>query len=171
MQLIGALLVLIAGLWAGLHMASRYANRPKQLRQLRHALQRLETEIVYGYTPLSEAFARLAIHAAPPFASLFERMSASLRQSGSGSAADCWEREWSRAWEYTALRATDREVLLQLGRTLGVSDREDQMKHLHLAMRQLQAEEETAKEEQARYERMWRSLGLLGAALIVILMY
>lgn len=171
MQLIGALLVLTAGLWAGFYMASRYAKRPKQLRQLRHALQRLETEIVYGITPLPEAFARLALHMASPFASLFERMSASLQQSGNGSAADCWEREWSLIWEYTALRSSDREILLQFGRTLGVSDREDQMKHLHLAMRQLQAEEESAKEEQAKYERMWRSLGLLGAALIVILMY
>mgnify|MGYP000554330385 CR=1 FL=1 len=171
MQLIGAMLVMTAGIWAGIHMASRYAKRPKQLRQIRNALQRLETEIVYGVSPLPEAFARLASHTAQPFASLFERMSASLQQAGNGSAADCWDYEWSCTWDYTVLQSAERDILLQFGRTLGVSDREDQMKHLHLAMRQLQSEEETAKEEQVKYERMWRSLGLLGAALIVILMY
>ncbi len=59
----------------------------------------------------------------------------------------------------------------QLGAKLGLTDRDDQVKHLRLAVNQLRGEEELAKDEQQRYERMWKSLGLLMGALVVILMY
>lgn len=44
------------------------------------------------------------------------------------------------------------------------------MKHLRLALLQLKSEEDAAREDQAKYEKMSKSLGLLSAALIVILM-
>jgi stage III sporulation protein AB len=60
--------------------------------------------------------------------------------------------------------------MLRLGTTLGISDKEDQMKHIHLALLQLAAEEDAARDDQGRYEKMWKSLGILIAVLIVILM-
>nr|WP_313782935.1 hypothetical protein [Paenibacillus larvae] len=50
-KMLGAVLVLGAGTLYGFVQAMHYARRPKQIRQLHQALQRLETEIVYGYTP------------------------------------------------------------------------------------------------------------------------
>jgi stage III sporulation protein AB len=41
---------------------------------------------------------------------------------------------------------------------------------LRLAAVQLKAEEDAARDDQAKYEKMSRSLGLLLAALVVILM-
>jgi stage III sporulation protein AB len=53
---------------------------------------------------------------------------------------------------------------------LGSSERADQLKHVRLAMHQLQAEEAAARDEQMRFEKMCRSLGALGAALVVIVL-
>lgn len=50
-----------------------------------------------------------------------------------------------------------------------MSDREDQLKHLKLAQQQLLAEESGARDDQARYEKLSRALGILLAALVVIL--
>jgi stage III sporulation protein AB len=69
------------------------------------------------------------------------------------------------------MKTSEKEAFLQLGLTLGITDRDDQIKHLRLTASQLQTEELTAWEEQKRYEKMWKSLGLLSATLVVILMY
>jgi stage III sporulation protein AB len=68
------------------------------------------------------------------------------------------------------MKKPEKEAVLRLGSTLGGSGREDQLKHIRLTSIQLQAEEASARDDQHRYEKLSRSLGMLGAALVVILM-
>ena len=68
------------------------------------------------------------------------------------------------------MRAGEQAVLIRLGSSLGISDKDDQLKHIKLALLQLKAEEDAAKDDQGRYEKMWKSLGILIAVLVVILM-
>jgi stage III sporulation protein AB len=68
------------------------------------------------------------------------------------------------------MRENEKAVMLRLGSSLGISDKEDQIKNLQLAMLQLKAEEDAARDDQGRYEKMWKSLGVLIAVLVVILM-
>jgi len=171
MQFAGALFVLIAGTLIGYLQSARYAARPRQIRQLMHALQRLETEIAYSQTPLPEALGRIAKIVPPPLAQLFAAIAASLADNADHrTVRQSWEQVITEGWERTAMRRPEREALVRLGATLGVSERDDQIKHMRLAMHQLQAEEASAREEQQRYEKMSRSLGVLGAVLVVILM-
>ena len=171
MQFAGALLVLFAGTMIGYLQAARYAARPRQIRQLMHALQRLETEIGYGQTPLPEALSRLAGIVPAPVSGLFAAISAKLEgEPATGTLRDSWEQAILEGWGRTAMRQPEREAMTRLGATLGASGKEDQIKHVRLAMHELQAEEASAREEQQRYEKTSRSLGVLGAALVVILM-
>lgn len=171
-KFIGVALVLFAGTMIGFVQAARYAARPKQIRQLLHALQRLETEIGYGQTPLPQALDRIAAVVAMPAARMFKDIAGALQTESARSGAtvrDIWERVISARWQDTAMRAPEQEAMLRLGSTLGASGRDDQLKHIRLAMAQLQAEEANARDDQQRYEKLSRSLGALGAALIVIL--
>ncbi len=173
LKFVGVLLVLFAGTMIGLVQSARYAARPRQIRELLHAFQRLETEIGYGRTPLPEALARIAAAIPKPLSAMFASVSASLagEEARSGeTVSECWERAVRDFWPATAMKQPEREAALRLGATLGGSGREDQLKHLKLAFHLLQAEEATAREEQRKYEKLSRSLGMLGAALIVILM-
>ncbi|MFC4302654.1 stage III sporulation protein SpoIIIAB [Cohnella boryungensis] len=173
MKFIGVLLVLFAGTMLGLVQSARYAARPRQIRELLHALQRLETEIGYGQTPLPEALRRLASIAAPPLSRMFADIAAALEGESADSGAtvrECWERAIHSGWPSTAMKLPEKEAALRLGAILGGSGREDQLKHLRLAALQLQAEEAAAREDQRKYEKLSRSLGMLAAALIVILM-
>ncbi|RUS48059.1 stage III sporulation protein SpoIIIAB [Cohnella sp. AR92] len=169
-KLIGAALVLFAGTMIGFLQAARFAERPKQIRHLLHALQRLETEIGYGQTPLPEALSRVARVLPPVLAVLFERISKELRSVSGETVKDAWERIMNEGWPATAMKAGEKEAILRLGSSLGGSGRDDQLKHVRLAVLQLQDEEAAAREDQAKYERLSRSLGVLGAALVVILM-
>ncbi|NBD22694.1 stage III sporulation protein SpoIIIAB [Paenibacillus glycinis] len=168
-KLIGAALILFAGAMIGWLQAARYAARPNQIRQLIHALQRLETEIGYGFTPLPEAIARCAAHVPEPAASLLRAVNGRLAGGGELTFRESWEAAVVDAWPHTAMRQPEQTALIRLGHNLGISDREDQMKHLKLAVQQLHFEEDAARLDGVRYVKMWRSLGVLTAALIVIL--
>jgi len=169
---IGASLILLAGTAFGFLQASRYERRPKELRHLGNALLTLETEIVYGVSPLPEAMSRIASSVPKPVSLLFADASARMRETAAErTAADSWSEAIHAVWPRLSLADSEKASLLALAPTLGLTDRDDQAKHLRLAAAQLRTEEETAREEQRRYEKMWKSLGALSAALVVILMY
>lgn len=170
-KLIGALCIIFAGTMLGFYQALRLTERPRQIRQSIQAFLRLETEIQYGFAPLPDALRSVAATLTGPLSQLLLQAAEGLSDGEGGSARESWQRAVERCWANTAMKRPEREVFLRLGATLGISGREDQTKHLRLAVSQLQAEEASASEEQRRYAKMWRSLGLLAGTLIVILMY
>ncbi|CAH1210235.1 Stage III sporulation protein AB [Paenibacillus plantiphilus] len=168
-KLVGAMLILFAGTMIGFQQAARFAARPRQIRHMIQALQRLETEIGYGYTPLPEALARSAAHLPEPISSLLRGTKERLDEADGFTFRECWERSVTEHWPGTAMKGAEQAAYIRLGSALGISDRDDQIKHLKLAMGQLKTEEDAARDDQARYEKMWKSLGVLIAALVVIL--
>ncbi|MDF2720411.1 MAG: Sporulation stage protein [Paenibacillus sp.] len=171
LKLIGAILIMLAATLFGFIQAGQFARRPRQIRQLVSALQRLETEMAYGHTPLPEALRRIAGQLEAQLAAMFVAAAEPLESATGKTAGESWRDAVSTIGKQTALSANDRDILSQLSYTLGISDREDQSKHLRLAVSLLQAEEQAAWDDQRRYEKMWKSLGVLGGAFIVILMY
>ncbi|HZG79425.1 MAG TPA: stage III sporulation protein SpoIIIAB [Brevibacillus sp.] len=171
MKLIGALMVLVSASMVGWHISRTYAKRPVQLRALLVALQMLETEIVYGLTPLQRAFVKVGQRVNKEVGNLFLSASEYLEQGRAMSAEESLQKAMKRHWPQTALRKQEQEVLASLSQVLGSSDREDQQKHLRLAVTHLRGLEEEARAEQDKYKKMYKSLGFLGGLLAVILMF
>jgi|SRR5690625_4705202 len=171
LKLIGAMLVLVSGAMIGLYQANRLSDRPRQIRHLLRALQRLETEIGYGLTPLPEALQKMARTSPPPTRLIWEEIATQMDQTSGESTMEIWSTTTEKYWRRTCMSKAEKEVLMQLGHVVGISDRTDQLKHVQLAKEQLQAEEEEAIEERDRYSKMWRTLGVLGGAFVVILMF
>jgi stage III sporulation protein AB len=171
LKLLGAMLILLSATLFGFSKAQQYARRPKHIADMVRALQRLETEIVYGATPLPDALFAVSGSCPPPVRQIFRYAAEELGRAGGRSVQNIWRQSVVVHWKQTAMKASEQEMVDQLGYTLGLSDRADQVKHLRLAVQQLHGEIETAQEERKRFESMWRSLGLLIGALIVILMY
>ncbi|MFC0470994.1 stage III sporulation protein SpoIIIAB [Halalkalibacter kiskunsagensis] len=169
MKLIGAVIIILATTWIGFECAKRLSERPKQLRQLKVAIQSLEAEIMYGLTPLAEASKHIAKQMPKPVSYLFENFSYRLinRQE---TAFEAWEESVNETWNHTAMLDSEREVMMQFGSTLGQHDREQQQKQIKLTLSHLEREEQEAKDRQYKYERMIKSLGFLTGILIVILM-
>lgn len=170
LKLAGALLILFAATAVGFLQSAYYVKRPKQIRDMIQALQSLETEIIYGFTPLPHALEKIGQSIDPPAAGLFTTTADQLNSRRGRSTKEIWEEGVWSIWPATSLGKNEQSTLLQLGEHLGLSDREDQMKHLRLAMEQLKAEEIRAQSEYTRYGKMWKSLGVLGGLLVVILL-
>ncbi|MFD2116069.1 stage III sporulation protein SpoIIIAB [Paenibacillus yanchengensis] len=169
MKLLGALLILLAGTLFGFFQANLFMERPKQLRQLIHILQRLATEIGYGQTALPIAIERASKDEQGVVYRLFQMVVEQLQEENDRSFVEIWQSVMEQRWAYTSLKASEQRIVIRLGSVLGISDTTDQLKQLQLAMEQLKMEEEQARDNQAKYATMWRSLGLLIAVFIIIL--
>ncbi|WP_282935749.1 stage III sporulation protein SpoIIIAB [Paenibacillus sp. RC67] len=171
LKLLGAMMILLSATLFGFYQAQQYSRRPKQIGDVIRALQRLETEIVYGHTPLQEALMKVAKSCPQPVNAIFRHTAEELSQAGGRSTQQIWQQSLQEHWKHTSMKAGEQDIVRQFGFTLGLSDSTDQVKHLRLAIQQLQGDLDRSEEERKRYESMWRSLGLLMGALIVILMY
>lgn len=171
LKLIGAGILLFSATMIGFQVAKVYANRPKEIRQLGIALQLLETEICYGSTTLPIALEYVSKRIQGEIGQLFGQAAVYLSTYDGLSTEDSWEMALEKVWSKTTMKKAEKEVLLHLGKVLGKSDKEDQRKHIRLTLLNLQQEELTARDEQQKYEKMCKSLGVLSGILAIILMY
>ncbi|MDR6224661.1 stage III sporulation protein SpoIIIAB [Desmospora profundinema] len=170
-KLVGAAFILFASTAAGFLTAKRYADRPRQIRQLRSALSLLQTEITFGSRRLDRVCSDIAHREPGPIGSLFGRAGTYMERLDGASTFECWQQAVLEVWPHTVLKDPEKQVLIDFGKTLGISDRDDQLQNLRRVQKALEKEETDARDEQSRYEHMCRSLGVLGGALIVILIY
>lgn len=170
LKLMGSLVIILGCGLLGMLVARNYSLRPADLRSLQTALQMLETEINYAATPLAEALRSLAARCEKRVQPLFEYVLAELRDTPGCTAYEAWERALKRFYPQTALLKSDLVILSNLGKVLGTSDRQDQTRHLRLAIEQTGAEIARAQNEAARHVKLWNYLGFLGGLVIVLLL-
>jgi stage III sporulation protein AB len=162
------IIIAVCGL-VGILVANNFKLRPWQLRQLQAGMQMLETEIAYAATPLPEALEKIARQLQHPLNKLFEISGEALMSRDSFSVRDSWQKGIKELAEISALTDKDLALLENLGHNLGLSDREEQIKHLRLTKEQLKHHELVAEEEKAKGEKIWRYCGFLTGLLIVLL--
>lgn len=169
-KMFGGFLIIAATSSLGLLFSYRYSSRPKELRSIRRLLQMLETEIVYGATPLPHALCNIAKRADGNTGIFLELTSQLLSERTFLSVKEAWVHAVNTVLGKTALTASDMELIKSFGSMLGCSDREDQQKHFSLLYIQLKQQEDMAEEERKRNARMYKSLGFLfGAAVFIML--
>ncbi|MHB1406216.1 MAG: stage III sporulation protein AB [Desulfitobacteriaceae bacterium] len=152
----------------GLIIAGRIRRRPRELREFLTALSLLDTEIVWGATPLPEAFASLEERVERPWQGFFGELKDRLL-SGE-SAAMAWKGVVRAQSRQFALKLEDWQVIKDLGKGLGQSDRQQQHKQLELVQRQLALLQEQAGTWAEKQAKMWSYLGFLcGLAGVIIL--
>lgn len=171
LKAMGAVFVILAATGIGLRQAHRYSERPRELHQIITALRMLETEILYGATPLPDAFRRISERFAGEIGILFYELSQRIANGNGRPVSEIFRQVMDERKIHLHLRKQDWEILFHFGETLGISDRDDQMKHIAHACASLGAEEVEARDESARLGRMWRYMGTLLGIAVVILLY
>lgn len=169
-QLVGAALVVLASTGAGMTLAQAYARRPRALAAWRVAADLLQTEVVYGATPLPEALARAAVRAPRPVADALLEVRAELARGAGIPVSALWADAVAAHAAAAGLGADDVQALVDLGGALGRSDRQDQARHFAAADRRLAALEVAAGEEAGRMGRLWRYAGPLTGLLVTVLL-
>jgi len=167
---LGAALILGATSWIGLQVATGYANRPRDLRDLQTGLAVLQTEVEYGSTPLPRALTSAGLAAGPCIGPIFRTAAEGMQSGGGVTAGEALRTALLKAGVNTALHPDDLEIVTALSTMLGASDRSDQIRHLSLARERLVGQEARAQSERERYERVARYAGVLSGAAIVLIL-
>ena len=169
-KVIGGLLVISASGLFGILYSNRLSLRYRELANLRRVMQMLETEVVYGATPLPVALCSVSNKADGLVSSFFRNVSECLSERSFYTFGEAWNDSAEKLLMESSLVKSDIELIKSFGNILGCSDREDQKKHFQLFYLQLRHQEDSATEEIKRSAKMYRSLGfLLGVAVFVVL--
>ena len=168
----GVLLVFVASYSLGELKASETRRRVAELEDFCLGLRLLSAEIGYTSTPLPRALVQVAGRVQRNavrdyFLLTGELLSGEARLAG---AALSWRTAAERQNGVLALNAGDWNALLRGAAGLGALGRNDQVRQLEMAGRQLS---ERCAEAAARCrdgEKMWRYLGALGGLAVVILL-
>ena len=151
LKLLGVVVVITAFSLLGLTVARGYGLRVRQLEDLQSAFALLETEIVYGLTPLPEAFARVSARAAQP-------------------VQKAWDEAVERFGEVSALKREDLEILRYFGCGLGEADIREQQKKFRLLGEQLERAVAVAWADKNKNQRIWQYLGVSAGIAVALLL-
>lgn len=167
--LISLTIILSTSLIGYIH-AYRYSQRVQQLRYILHGLQLLETEVLYSSNTLLEAMRRVGERSHPSVGGIFLETYKSLYNREGISLAEAWARAVETQSVRTSLEKMDKEVLIDFGKGLGLSDKENQKKIFQLTMLEIQKQQQAADDLKSKNEKMCKSLGvLIGIGIVIVL--
>lgn len=160
-------IILISGCGSlGLYLAARIKKRPVELRDFLTALTLLDTEIFWGGTPLPEAFALLKERSEGAWRTFFAELEQRVLEGESANTA--WNKTIRSEEKKFCLKAEDWQVIQNVGKGLGRSDRQEQHKQIELVKQQIRDIEQQALLITDKQAKMWSYLGFLGGIAGVI---
>ncbi len=170
-KLIGSLLVIISSSLIGYLYGIKYSKRLSNLIYLQQCIKLLETEVLYGATPLPDALKNVYKKGNGKTSFIFEEIRQNLLNHKDKSLYECFTETTDILKEKLHFKKEDIEVFMTLGQTLGTSDRKDHEKNFRMVITQLKALENEARIEKEKNEKMYKSLGVLtGIAIVIILL-
>ena len=168
LKCIGGLLVFGACMLGGLAFGWRDGFRLAELAELRKAFVLLKGEIQYVRVPLAEAFQSVAARADTRTAAFFGGMAERLSEKDGESAAVIWNEALEELRRASHLAEDDMQSLALLGRSFGYLDGTTQAEGLDFTMAYIDEQAGLLQEKSAKNGRMYRSVGMLCGALVVI---
>lgn len=166
---LGAGMIVLASAYIGMELAKRLERRTTLLRHIKVALETLDTEVAFAMMPLAQALDQVSKQLPSPACDFFFQVAEKLINEDI-SALEAWE-DVLDSWKINIdLEEKDIEILRQFGQTLGKQDIHGQRKQIQLTQTYLNHMETMALDAQKKYQSMYRSLGLLGGILLVIML-
>lgn len=162
---IGAVLVFISAFSIGFMKSRELSGREKSLKNLRTALNILESEIVFSSHYLKEALKRISDLCG--CGGLFSDISDQMQKF---SVMEAWNISLKKSQKKLFLKDSDIEILNILASQIGMSDREQQVKHITHVKLLLEKAEEDARHEYQTLAKLYRSMGIFAGLFIIILL-
>lgn len=169
LKLIGGVLILVGTAWWGLDAVGQLRQRAQVLEGLRGALSYLEEELTFRLTPLPRLLEYLAQERNGAVGAFFQDVLQSLEKDPAGGLRPSWRQAMVR--QLDMLQEEERQLLVEVGETLGRYDAKAQRQVLLQAIAHLETLRDQAKEETLRLGRVYTAVGFAGgAALILVLL-
>lgn len=166
----GSAIVIISAALIGVLYSRTFAIRVDEIRDMQYSIQMLETEIMYGATPLMEAFKLISEKSKGSISKLFLAMSETLENKKYDSVYKAFEESYKSQKDNLYLQKDEMSIISSFMQSLGNSDAEGQKKNFNLTMQKLAGIEKSAEEIKAKDQKLFSYLGVCGGILIVIIL-
>lgn len=154
----------------GFFYGNKFSARVENLIYLEQCIRILETEIIYGSTPLPEALSNVYRKGNKRVSYIFEEIKKDLLEKKRDQVYESFLFIESLLYNKLNLKKVDVENFISLGRVLGTSDRNDQEKNFILILNEIAGLIVEAKEERNKNEKLYRTLGLITGTGIIIML-
>lgn len=149
----------------GILISKMYENRVKELRQFKNILNIIKTKIKFTYEPLAEIFNQISQEKSSKIEEIFENMTYKL-------AFENVKYSWMDAIQEADISITqeDKDILKELGKVLGQTDADSQVKEIEVTESFLNMQIEKAEEARKKNQKMYKTLGVVVGLVFVIIL-
>ena len=154
----------VSGMLAGLGASHEYVRRVREIEAMILCLNRMRAEIELRLTPMNDIFHTLSILPGP-CAAFFRALAAALEKGG----GETLENLWRRAAEENFRPCAARDILAELGASLGCFDAGEECGAIAYAAGRLETELEQARRDNATQGVLRRRLGVAAGIGLAIL--
>lgn len=151
--------------YIGFLISKQYKNRVTELNELKIALNILKTKIRFTNETLKDIFDDIAKNSKGNVSNFFKEISLKLKCN---TAQYAWETSLDNS--FLRLKDEDRQALKSMGKLLGKTDLEGQLKEIELTENFLETQIIDAKNEREKNEKLYKTLGMASGLGIVIIL-
>lgn len=168
LKLMGALCVMAGALGWGLGTTRELGRRVETLEGLREGLCYLDRELNFRLTALPDLLKQLGKEKTGAAGDFFQTAYLQWQKDPEGGLRQGWRLAMTKC--LSLLRSEERQVLMEVGQTLGRYDAQTQSRALARAVRRLEGYRQAAQEEAKRLGRVYAALAVTGGAALVLVL-
>ena len=162
---ISLIMILAISFFIGYLISKKYTNRVNELKEMQIALDILENKIKFTYEPLKDIFKEMKRLLKGNISELLSQISKNLEE--------CYvEKAFAEAIKEvkTNLLDDDLEVIRNLSKTLGKTEKDGQVSQIELAKTFIKTQIKKAEKEEEKNSKLYKTLGVtIGLVCVVVL--
>lgn len=169
-KLILSAVIIVSCTLLGIQYGENLKKRVKELNVLLQAVNLMRANIQYTFTPLPQIFDDIGRKSNEPLKSLFMNISKKLSENEVDSVYDAFYLELFEGKNQLNLKKDDKEIIIDLAKSLGDTDVEGQNSVLNLTELKLKKQIENAEVELNKNLKVYRYLGFsIGASIVILI--
>lgn len=168
-KLLGATLIFMSSSLLGIYYSKCYMRRNNDLRILKKALILLRGEINYSLSPMPEALEDISKRFDHEISTFFKSIAEELKLNLGKSLTEVWKKKAEEILKRTYLNSVDIKNIIMFSENIGYLDKEMQTNNINLLLEQIDEEIKSSMENDNKYNKLYRSLGVLGGILVIVL--
>lgn len=171
MKAVGAIIVFFSCTAAGVFLSMKDKFRVDELKDMKRALMLLKSEIRYASKPLYEAMIEISEKTENTTSEIFEDSGRMLKARKVATVDEAWEKTIKDRHSRTFFKKEDVNTFVAFGKILGGSDKECQLSNIDTVIDYINMKSEELLKKNSKDSRLFRSAGVLGGILIVVVLF
>ncbi|MDD3839204.1 MAG: stage III sporulation protein SpoIIIAB [Clostridia bacterium] len=169
-KIISSLLIVTSTTMLGFAYSNKYRERLVQIRQLKSIIRDIENQIVFFTIPIPDVLKNIS-EGNNRVCTLFKYVYDVMLYDRETTPGEAFEKALDRDINGIFLNQDDKEILKNFAKLLGGSNIDGQINSIRMIEKQLDNQEVSAEQEKNKYERMYKSIGILSGLAIAIVLF